>query len=552
MILRGGVPMSWVRTGRIAALMFCFLICVACGDVYRPTIIPNPVPTPDPKNFHAVLSVNQNGSTNRGSGMQVDVSGDSTAGITSVDRMPVHAALLGSRVWVANSLADSVSVFSEAAGTSIPIGSSININLAPGAAPVFVHSTESNTMYVANSGNATVSVINTINNVVTDNIPVSDNLGLGNPVAMAETPDGKTLYVVNQDANSVTSINTVDKSIANTICLTTPPQYSSAVPPPQCVAAVSPRWAVARSDSARIYVLGHDDGLLRTIDSTFGSPTANQVLSSVAVGAGASYLYYDSRRNRLYIPNPTTSKVGIYDVSADPPVSLATIDLTAPIPGSGRTPCPTTGCSPVSVTSLPDGTRAYVASYYIDNSSASCQQTSCLQAQVTVIDELTNQVTKSIALPQASVSPVGNCASARFRVSTAVAFDSSRVYVSSCDGTGIASINPVGDQYFAAIPAPGSSFSPTLLTITAAVQNGSNTTFSYTYDPNSGVPVFLGLVITISGVSQAADNGTFTVTGLGNGTFTVSNPAGQSMSNENGTGLGQPPGQNPVFILTGS
>src|SRR5215468_978438 len=102
MILHGGVPMSLVRAGRLAALMVCFLVCIACGDVYRPTIIPNPVPTPDPKNFHAVFSVNQNGSTNRGSGLQVDVSGDSTAGVTTVDKMPVHAALLGSRVWVAN------------------------------------------------------------------------------------------------------------------------------------------------------------------------------------------------------------------------------------------------------------------------------------------------------------------------------------------------------------------------------------------------------------------------------------------------------------------
>jgi hypothetical protein len=303
-----------------------------------------------------------------------------------------------------------------------------------------------------------------------------------------------------------------------------------------------------RSDGARVYVLSHDDGLLTTIDSL---APADTVLGSVSVGAGADFMYYDSRRNRIYIPNPTTSRLAIYDVSTDPPVLLANIDLTAPIPGSGATPCPTTGCSPVSATALPDGTRAYVASFYIDNTSASCQQTPCLQAQVTVIDELTNQVTKSIPLPEVSVSAVGNCASARFRIAATSAPDSSRVYVSSCDGSGVSSINPAGDQYFAAIPAPGSSFSPTLVNITGVAQNGGNTTYTYTYDPNSGVPVFLGLVITISNLSQPADNGTFTVTGLGNGTFTVSNPAGQPIANENGTGLGQPPGQNPVFILTG-
>ncbi len=544
--------MSLVRKGRLAALLFCFLICIACGDVYRPTIIPNPVQPPDPKNFHSIFAVNQNGATNPGTGMQVDVSGDSSDGVTRVAMMPVHATLQGTHVWVANNLSDSVSVFTTALGSSIPIGASTNINLPSGARPVFVHSTENSEMYVANSGNATVSAISTVNNVVTDNIPVSNMSGLGNPVAMAETPDGKTLYVVNRDANSVTSINTVDKSIANTICLATPPQYSSADPPPDCPAAVSPRWAVARGDGARVYVLSHDDGMLRVIDSTFGSPSANQVIGSTAVGAGADFLYYDRRRNRLYIPNPSTGTVTILDATVDPPSTLATIDLAVPIPAGGSAPCPPTGCSPVSVTALPDGTRAYIASYYIDSTSANCQQTACFQAQVTVVDELTNQVTKSISLPQVSVSSMGNCASARFRVSAAAASDSSRVYISSCDGGGISSINPAGDQYFAAIPAPGSSFAPTLMNITAAVQNGSQTTYSYTYDPNSGTPIFLGMIVTITNLSQSHDNGAFTVIGLGNGTFTVNNPGGQSTANESGTGLGQPPPQNPVFALSGS
>jgi len=527
MNVRAGVSMSLVGKGRIAALLFCFLICIACGDVYRPTIIPNPVRPPDPKNFRSVFSVNQNGAVSRGTGMQVDVSGDSAEGVTKVANMPVHATVLGSHVWVANNLSDSVSVFTAAGGSVIPIGTSVDVNLAAGSAPVFVQSTEAGTMYVANSGNATVNAINTTSNVIINTIPVGTH-----PIALAELPNGKKLYAVNRDSNNVSVISTADKTVITTLA-----------------AGTSPRWAAVRNDGARLYVLSHDDGVLQTIDSV---ATTDSVIASTPVGAGADFFFYDSRRNRLYIPNPTNSTVGVYDASVDPPANLATINLTAAIPSGGGTPCPASGCSPVSVTALPDGSRSYIASYYIDSTSANCIQTPCLQAQVTVVDELTNQITKSIPLPEVSVSSVGNCASVRFRVSAAVASDSSRVYVSSCDGTGVFSINPAGDQFFASIPAPGSSFSPTLVTITGAVQNGSNTTYSFTYDPNSGVPVFLGLIVTISGVSQAADNGTFTVIGLGNGTFTVSNPAGQSTSNENGTGLGQPPGQNPVFILTGS
>jgi hypothetical protein len=53
-------------------------------------------------------------------------------------------------------------------------------------------------------------------------------------------------------------------------------------------------------------------------------------------------------------------------------------------------------------------------------------------------------------------------------------------------------------------------------------------------------------------MSAQANNGTFTVTGIGNGTFTISNPAGTSTTGEAATGVGEPPRQNPVFILTGS
>jgi len=211
----------------------------------------------------------------------------------------------------------------------------------------------------------------------------------------------------------------------------------------------------------------------------------------------------------------------------------------------------TGGC--VEVAALPDGTRAYIASFYLDTTSANCQQTACIQNQVTVVDALTNQVTKVIPMPQASVSAVANCAAARFRISAATAIDGSRVYVSSCDASTVWTINTSGDTYFASIPAPGSAYSPTLLNISAATQNGGETTYTFTYDPNSGTPVFLGLVVTITHMSIDAYNGTFTVTGIGNGTFTVTNAVGNSStSGENAIGAGQPPRQNPVFILTGS
>jgi YVTN family beta-propeller protein len=354
---------------------------------------------------------------------------------------PVHAALQSpnsNRLWVANTISDSLSVFN-IANSVARVGPVTTVNLAAGSAPVFVHSTESGAMYVANSGNATVSVINTTSNLQVATIAVGTT-----PVALAETPDARKLYVVNRDSNNVTSINPVDRTANGNIAV-----------------GASPQWAVARSDSARVYVLSTGAGTITTID-----PLTDAVLSTVPAGAGATYLYYDRRLNRLYVPNPTNSKVGIFDASVDPPTSLATIDLTAPIPGTTTTPCPSTGCSAVSVAALPDGTRAYIASFYLDSSTANCSQiigqvaVPCVQVQVTALNALTNQVMAAISLPEVPVSSVGNCAAARFRISAAPAADSTRVYVAGCDSGDVSIIDTNANKFLVNLPAPVSSFPP--------------------------------------------------------------------------------------------
>jgi hypothetical protein len=555
MSLHRCVPSGWVRHGQVAALLLSFLICVGCGDVYRPTIIPNPVPIPPPQNFHTAFVVNQNGSVNRGTGMQVDVSGDSNAGTTKVAMNPVHAAVLGSSLWVANNTSDSVSVFAEAQGTAGSIGSATDINLQHGAQPVFVASTDTTTMYVANSGqltdqntglpyfavdailNASAPSTAVVAEIRLPDCPLSTPPPPLTPWALAETPDKKKLYVVNKDCNNVTVINTVDKTINTT--LTTG-------------IGVSPRWVLARSDSTRVYVLAND-GTLSTIDTT---QAVDQVISSIPVGAGADSFYYDSHLNRLYIPNPTNSTVSFYDVTADPPSLVTTIDLTKPNPTGGSSPCPASGCFPLSVAPLPDGSRAYVASYYIDSTSANCTQTPCVQPQLTAINTLNNQVMAAIALPEATVSSVANCASLRFPISAAASADSTRVYLASCDAGGVYTVRTSDNTYMITLNAPVSSYTPPAVNITSATQSGSTTT--YTYTMISGIPLFLGMPISITGIANSGDtalnpdNGTFTVTGLGTGTFTVTNPQGVSTtSGQSAAGLGQPPPQNPAFMVAG-
>ena len=570
--------MSMVSKGRLAVLVLASVICISCGDVYRPTIVPQPVVPPNPQNFHAVFTANTNGMANPGSALQVDVSGDSNAGITNVGIAPVHLAVQAgassvlTRVWSANPGSSSVTVFA-AAGTLGSISTPTTINLrqdptSPAPMPVFVHSTEPGTMYVANFATDNVTVIGTATNAITATIPVGKN-----PWAMAETPDGHKLYIVNNGLDpvtngyDVTSINTTDRSLAATIPV-----------------GNSPQWAVARSDSHRVYVLAVD-GTVTNIDSEFTSGTVDTVLDTFTVAAttglpviSTTALYYDNRLNRLHIPFMTPVSGGvlyedaIYNAATDPPQLINVVTVRGPV----APPC--AQCDPISVTALQEGTRAYVASYTIDSNTANCASTQvlnlpaqpCVAMQVTVLNELNNTVSKTISLPEVAgsgpIAPV-NCAdptAVRFRMLTASAADSTRVYVSNCDAGGVSSIRTTDDTYVLNLTAPQGIFTPPLVHIVAASFDSVAQTVTYTYDTGDAL-LKLKQTIVVSGIADGNvagidhDNGTFVITALGTNTFTVSNPFGVSSNPSdpplNGFGVPQPqptpPAQSPLFLVAG-
>jgi YVTN family beta-propeller protein len=419
------VRMSQSVVGRIWRLLVLTLICTSCGDTFRPVATPISPPPPDPSSFHYVLVINDNGPSNPGSSTRIDVSGDTNAGVAKLGLGPVHAALIpnAARIYVANSLENTVSSYLPTDVTSV-----ITVSLPASAIPAFVHTTQNDTVYVANSGNSTVSAISTSSNVITSTIPVGSN-----PVALAETPNGKKLYVANQGGNSVTSVNVVDKTVNATLSTGT-----------------SPVWAVARSDSARVYVLNQGSGTVSSID------TSSETLSNVSVGAGGNFILYDKGRNRLYVTNPTAHTLSILDATADPPALLATIDLT-----TGTNPACPVACSPVSVAVVPDGSRAYVVSYVPGSDP--------LNSQVTVIDTQSYSVRKVIPLSPVSIDSVNptGCSTARFRLFTVASSDGSRVFVSNCDAGGTKIILTATDSLVPdlsgsplLIVAPSSSFPP--------------------------------------------------------------------------------------------
>jgi DNA-binding beta-propeller fold protein YncE len=434
---------------RLGLVLCSMAIWTGCGDTFRPVIIPNPPAFPDPRAAHTVFSVNDNGAS-AGSGMVVDVSGDSDVSVADMGIAPVHAVQQTSnQVLVVNSpdpkaKADSLT---KVLFSGVTISSTSTISLPQGSGPSFVATTESTAAYVTlpnyvpdpvNNPNVvvpSVAVVSTSSNAVTAILPVGNN-----PVAIAETPDGRKFYVANQGSGSVSAFNTLDHSarIINGAVFN------------------APVWVAARTDSQRVFVL-NGDGTLTTLDTS--ADQDNVVQSGLNVGAG-KYMVYDVRLNRLYIPSG--SQVTIVDAAPSLPQILSTVPITAIPPSvrSAQDPCSTTTqsstLSAVTAAALPDESRAYVGAYYTDNVGNIC-------SQVTVINTSGNSIKVSLPVPGfpgfAPFSPPV-CATTRFRFSMAAGGDSSRVYLASCDGGIVNIIRTSDDTYLLHLPEPASARSP--------------------------------------------------------------------------------------------
>ncbi len=453
--------MKWVRIARSASAFLLFLVCAGCGDVYRPVATPIIPSSPNSAFSKAVFVISDNGPQNPGSSIQIDVSGDTTLGEVKTGVGPVHAVQTpdGTKIYIANRAENTLSEYQPGTPNATNLEPVTTISLPPGSNPVFVATAQNDTVFSANFGTGTVAAISTTQNAVVRVIPLSPTVPNPNiePVAMAETPNGAKLYVANQGngttSSSVSSINPSDSSLN----------------PAVVNSWVSPVWVAARSDSARAYILDAGAGTLSAIDTSTDAVLPNPV----SVGAGANFMFLDSKRNRLYVTNPVNGSVSIVDVSADPPSLLATDCVV-----SGSTPpCPAT-FAPVSVTALPDGSGAYVASYQIGSTCAGISAP-CITSQVSVISSNSNKLSSVIPLGSVSVDmtnatvcgapgPVGSQGAVRFRLSIAAAGDSSRVYVANCDAgsTTVISAVPTSSEPYPPntvitnLQSPVSSFPP--------------------------------------------------------------------------------------------
>ena len=403
--------MRFRRVGRLAAMVLPIVLWMACGQVYRPVVLPCsigglpgcPVETPPtPSNFHAVFGISANVPFNPGTALQIDVSGDSNIGVANVGVNPTHAAILpnNSRVFVASAGSmfkgdsDVVTAFfpagdsSTATGLSTtttftypnvgPINPSTNQPFTCSYLPDFVATSQNSSVYVANYGvendpKCNFSSTDSVASLNTSQSTIGNIAYLpagAHPVAMIETPDALNLYVLNQSNNTVSDLSPQDLSTLATIPV-----------------GNTPAWAAVRPDSRRVYFVTQGDGQLYTVrtDTNALIPGSPQPVG----GAGANFVLYDKSLNRLYVTNPNAGAVYVFDATTDPPTPMGTLTVPAPpIAAPVSTVCASAACTyssvmPVSVTALPDGSRFYVASYVTGTATSGSGSTTCPDTNVT-------------------------------------------------------------------------------------------------------------------------------------------------------------------------
>ncbi|MDQ5984396.1 MAG: Virginiamycin B lyase [Syntrophus sp. SKADARSKE-3] len=371
--------------------------------------------------------------------------------------------------------------------------------------PAVVHATPY--AYITNSGDNTVSVIDTATNTVKVTVPV----GL-RPLGVAVHPQGKYVYIANFTGNTVSVIDVANNhTVINTIPVGNNP-YGIAVNPAGTYAYVANSTAntvsvidvtrkfvttvipvpggplgVAVSPSGTfVYVTGNQNNTLSVIDTT-----TNSVKTTITVGQQPLGVIVAPSGAYVYTVNTASNSVSV--------INTSTYAIAATITNVGIT-------TPWGIAINPAGTLGYITSYGGN--------------RVTVFDTSTNLVTNNINV---GTNPIGATVNIAGTYAYIVNNGSGNVSVlDTITNTVLTTIpvgnNPYGLGVFTAPFGPSPSVSSTLPSAGAAgISIGTyiQATFTYAIDP------FTYAIDPLSAMDPSTINSsTFLVSGGVTGTIT--------------------------------
>jgi YVTN family beta-propeller protein len=192
------------------------------------------------------------------------------------------------------------------------------IDVGQGAA--FIAVTPDNArVYVINSGDSTVSVIDTVTDTIIDTIAIGAGPGVAGPGALVFSPDGTTAYLsygarfqVNRTPIGVVLvIDTATNAITRTFN----------------VGAFG--WMVVSPDGSQLYVTNSDDNTMSIVDTS-----TNAVTATVAVDDLPSGLAVNPQGTNVYVANLNGGSVSVISVQTAPPDSWHIPDLVGELLGA--------------------------------------------------------------------------------------------------------------------------------------------------------------------------------------------------------------------------
>lgn len=246
------------------------------------------------------------------------------------------------RMFVANTGSASVSVINIATGQRIDANpSSSSMDIPVGTSPTALAlNADDNRLYVANAGSGTVSVIDTTTYTRVDANPSATSMDIkvgASPSALAFGADGR-LYVANRGSNTVSVINTATNTLVDV-----DPNKSGV----QSISVGAAPTAMAHGPDGRLYVANRTSSTVSVINTTtYG------VTNTIKVGTQPSSLALGTD-GRLYVVNTGARTVSV--------INTATNTVIDTNPNSTGVNPISVGASPTSVAFSPDGNFAYVA-----------------------------------------------------------------------------------------------------------------------------------------------------------------------------------------------
>lgn len=211
---------------------------------------------------------------------------------------------------------DNQSIGLPASGTGdIPAFTAKNTGTSPVIGHITVTPVPSSYAYVANYFDNTVTVVNTITNMVNTTIPVGTE-----PLAVSVSADGKRVYVANiYDA----TISVIDAA-ANQVIAT--------------IGGVYPEGLVVSPDGSRLFV-ANMGGTISVIDTA-----TDTIIATITLVSGTYNLAISSDGSRLYVANILTNDVSVINTANNSVIGSNTV-----------------GTKPDCIVLSPDNKNAYVA-----------------------------------------------------------------------------------------------------------------------------------------------------------------------------------------------